>query len=94
MFHRVGTIMVALVLLTSCEKQPPPAPFHTPAPKPAAVIPVVPAAPPRQSITVYVTDTGKKYHRASCSYLRKSSNPMDLEDAKARGLTPCSRCNP
>lgn len=47
-----------------------------------------------QSFTVYVTDTGEKYHRAGCSYLKKSSNPMSLSSAKAAGYTPCSRCNP
>jgi micrococcal nuclease len=45
-------------------------------------------------ITVYITKTGSKYHRASCSYLRKSMIPISLKDAKARGYTPCSRCNP
>lgn len=47
-----------------------------------------------QSVTVYVTDTGSKYHRAGCSYLKKSSNPISLSSAKAAGYTPCSRCNP
>ena len=47
-----------------------------------------------QSYTVYVTNTGKKYHRAGCSYLKKSSNPRSLSSAKAAGYTPCSRCNP
>lgn len=45
------------------------------------------------SYTVYVTDTGSKYHRADCSYL-KSSHAISLEDALARGYTACSRCNP
>lgn len=47
-----------------------------------------------QSVTVYVTNTGEKYHHAGCSYLKKSSNPMSLSSAKAAGYTPCSRCNP
>jgi len=45
-------------------------------------------------ITVYITKTGKKYHRSSCSYLRRSKIPISLKDACARGFTPCSRCNP
>jgi micrococcal nuclease len=45
-------------------------------------------------ITVYITRTGAKYHRASCGYLRKSSIPISLKDACASGYTPCSRCNP
>jgi competence protein ComEC len=43
---------------------------------------------------VYITKTGKKYHRAGCQYLSKSCIPIDLEDAKDRGYTPCSKCNP
>jgi micrococcal nuclease len=47
-----------------------------------------------EDVIVCVTKTGSKYHRCSCSYLRKSSIPMKLKDAKASGYTPCSRCNP
>lgn len=42
---------------------------------------------------VYVTDSGTKYHRESCSYL-KSSRSMTIAQAKASGYEPCSRCNP
>jgi endonuclease YncB( thermonuclease family) len=41
---------------------------------------------------VYVTKTGKKYHHSGCSFLSKSSAPIKIEDAKARGYTPCSKC--
>ena len=44
------------------------------------------------SETVYITNTGEKYHRDGCSYLRKSKIPISLSDAEARGYTPCSRC--
>jgi hypothetical protein len=44
-------------------------------------------------ITVYVTKTGAKYHRAGCSYLRRSAIATTLQAAKAR-YTPCSRCHP
>jgi hypothetical protein len=44
-------------------------------------------------ITVYITKTGAKYHRAGCSYLRRSSVATTLKAAKAR-YTPCSRCHP
>lgn len=44
--------------------------------------------------TVHITDTGEKYHNAGCQYLKKSDHTVSLSDAKARGLTPCSRCNP
>lgn len=53
-----------------------------------------PAKKKEKDIIVYITRTGKKYHRAGCSYLRKSSIPISLKDAKSRGYTPCSRCNP
>ena len=46
------------------------------------------------SVTVYITATGAKYHRAGCSYLKKSSIAISLSDAKAQGYTACSRCNP
>ena len=44
-------------------------------------------------VTVYVTRTGKKYHRGTCSYLRKSKILMQLQDAKI-SYGPCSRCKP
>ena len=43
--------------------------------------------------TVYITRTGKKYHRGSCSYLRYSKIPISLTDAK-RLYSPCSVCKP
>lgn len=48
----------------------------------------------KKEITVYVTRTGKKYHRDGCRYLAKSKIPMSLSDAKAAGYEPCSVCNP
>ncbi len=46
------------------------------------------------NVTVYITRTGKKYHRGSCSYLRRSKIPKNLSDARAAGYGPCSRCGP
>ena len=43
---------------------------------------------------VYITKTGKKYHREDCSYLRKSKIKTKLSEAKRRGYKACSRCNP
>ena len=43
--------------------------------------------------TVYITRTGKKYHRGSCSYLRYSKISISLTDAK-RQYSPCSVCKP
>lgn len=42
--------------------------------------------------TVYITNTGEKYHRDGCQYLSKSKHAISLSDAQARGYTPCSRC--
>lgn len=47
-----------------------------------------------QTATVYITNTGKKYHAAGCKYLRKSQTAINLSDAKAQGYEPCSVCNP
>ena len=46
------------------------------------------------SQTVYITKTGKKYHKEKCSYLRSSSIPTELSEALNRGLGACSICNP
>ena len=46
-----------------------------------------------QEVTVYVTRTGKKYHRGGCRYLRRSKIPISLEAAKQR-YGPCSVCRP
>lgn len=45
-----------------------------------------------QSMTVYITKTGSKYHRSGCQYLSKSKISISLDDAKSRGYTACSRC--
>lgn len=45
-------------------------------------------------IVVYITKTGNKYHRAGCRYLSKDSIVITLEEAKKKGYTLCSVCNP
>ena len=45
------------------------------------------------SVTVYRTKTGEKYHRSGCRHL-KSKIETTVDEAKARGLKPCSVCNP
>jgi hypothetical protein len=72
---------------------PPPPVVAQPKPPPK-IAPAAPQKPDEENVTVYTTRTGSKYHRAGCSYLRKSSIPISLKDAKARGLGPCSRCDP
>jgi hypothetical protein len=44
-------------------------------------------------VSVYITRTGKKYHRAGCRYLSKSKISISLDEAK-KWYTPCSVCNP
>ena len=44
--------------------------------------------------TVYITNTGEKYHRSGCRYLSKSKISISLSKAKAEGYTPCSVCKP
>lgn len=51
-------------------------------------------AEPAEEVTVYITRTGKKYHRGTCRYLSRSKIPVSLENAKARGYGPCSVCSP
>jgi hypothetical protein len=47
-----------------------------------------------QTQTVYITRTGKKYHRDGCRYLAASKIPISLKDAKTKGYTACKVCHP
>ena len=44
------------------------------------------------SQTVYITDSGDKYHRSWCGYLWNSKHAISLSKAKSQGYSPCSRC--
>jgi hypothetical protein len=44
--------------------------------------------------TVYVTNTGEKYHTSGCRYLAKSKNAIDLSDAINQGYGACKICKP
>lgn len=44
-------------------------------------------------ITVYITDSGTKYHLEGCRHL-KSKTEKTLEEAKALNREPCKVCNP
>lgn len=50
----------------------------------------------RPQDTVYVTRTGKKYHRDHCPSFRKNTvlTEMTRGEAEANGYEPCNRCNP
>lgn len=43
---------------------------------------------------VYITRTGKKYHREGCSALKSSKIRVTLKEAYERGYKPCSLCEP
>ena len=46
-----------------------------------------------KSEIVYITETGSKYHKSYCSYL-KSKKPITKKEAINKGYSACSRCNP
>lgn len=43
---------------------------------------------------VYVTKSGKKYHKDGCDSLSKSKIEINKEDAEKKGYEPCKKCNP
>lgn len=43
-------------------------------------------------VAVYVTKTGKKYHRETCRHLDQSKRKTTLAQAKKDGLTACKVC--
>jgi len=47
-----------------------------------------------ETVIVYITRTGTKYHRAGCHHLRQSSIPITLAEARKRGYSTCSVCKP
>ncbi len=66
-----------------------------------AAVTAIPAAQAERSeqaqeATVYVTASGKRYHRADCRTLRRSKTPksISLKEAKHKGYTPCGVCRP
>lgn len=44
--------------------------------------------------TVYVTNSGKRYHQEDCRFLSRSKILVTLEDALYSGYEPCTVCNP
>jgi micrococcal nuclease len=53
---------------------------------------ILPAA--EDDLTVYVTNSGRRYHEDGCSSLSRSKIAITLGDAVRSGYTPCSICNP
>lgn len=69
------------------------APQQPPAAKAAPAEPTD-TADNKSAIIVYVTKSGKKYHRKTCHHLRKSSRAITLAEALEKGYTPCRSCKP
>lgn len=42
--------------------------------------------------TVYVTESGKKYHAKNCNIVKTGKTGMELSAAKKKGYTPCASC--
>jgi competence protein ComEC len=80
--RRIWMLVLALVLLGAGSTV---VPAQQPAPQ---------QQPQTKEQTVYITKTGKKYHRVGCRYLSKSRIATSLKDAKANGYTACSVCKP
>ena len=45
-------------------------------------------------VMVWAPKTGKKYHSKSTCSNMKNPSEVTIREAKSRGLTPCSKCNP
>ena len=43
---------------------------------------------------VYVTDTGEKYHKDDCRYLKESKTSISISEAIRQGYEPCKVCKP
>ncbi|MEP5253783.1 MAG: hypothetical protein ABJQ39_01910 [Winogradskyella arenosi] len=44
--------------------------------------------------TVYTTQTGEKYHKSNCQYLKYSKKEIDLKKAISLGYIACKICKP
>ena len=49
---------------------------------------------PADDPIVWVTRSGKRYHREDCNGLARSKFPLTRSAALARGFTPCRSCDP
>ncbi len=58
--------------------------------------PVAEVEPDMASVAaaVYVTPSGKKYHRKGCRYVRSNATMYGVNEAKRAGLSPCKVCKP
>lgn len=85
----------AAVVSEPSPSQTAPVPLPSPSASPVSEAPVTDTAEEEPvEVVVYVTKTGEKYHSDGCQYLRKSQISISLDDARASGYTPCSKCHP
>ncbi len=49
---------------------------------------------PKNDITVYITETGEKYHKEHCRYLKSSKIEIALSKAIYKNYKPCKVCRP
>jgi hypothetical protein len=47
-----------------------------------------------QAQTVYVTDSGKKYHKKNCDVAKTGKKGIELSDAMKQGYEACKVCKP
>lgn len=52
-----------------------------------------PVYPEYTEQTVYITNSGKKYHNSGCRFLKDSCIPISLTDAINQGYAPCQVCH-
>lgn len=45
-----------------------------------------------QAQTVYITESGKKYHAKNCSIVKTGKKGIELAEAKKQGYEPCKGC--
>jgi len=49
---------------------------------------------PKKGTTVFITEGGRKYHKAKCRYVKEDPIDISLKNAKANGYKKCSVCFP
>ncbi len=84
-------LSISIIIAADCIKSTA-VPAQTTTTEPAIITTETP-----ETITdkVYVTPSGKKYHRRDCYYVRDKKNITELStDEATRAYLPCSVCNP
>lgn len=67
----------------------------TPESTPAPTIEPTPQPTPQQTIAVYITRTGKKYHRQDCYHISGTSTfSININEAISTGYEACKSCRP